>query len=452
MPQAVSYASIETLPARTQGPDGSRVPGVLVEAKILWAGDVLDVRYVRPRARLTVRDIGRDLGGDPDLIVAREEEDGGVVLCLPNGQVVPGGCRMTVRTGRTHLRLTLVADDAVPLPRRRLDPRVVFGVLAAAAIHVVVLFLLAHGQAPQGAQDEAERQTLHRMMAAADARALAELAAVKERADENFGPAALPKGEDPNTLAHASAKRESGRAGNPARASTGEGRATRGDDPHALRPDHEEVTTFGILALLAGPSGGDGAGTSAFAAESGPSALGNIFGQAVHDAQGLGGLGLTGTGEGGGGLGTGVSLGVIGTVGRAGGTGSGQGFGCACGAGQLRGTHQTMVPMMSTGKLVMHGRLPPEAIQRVVRQSFGRLRACYERGLQRSPDLEGRIAVKFVIDREGAVALASTAESSIGDASVEACVARAYEAMTFPKPEGGIVSVIYPVVFSRTSP
>lgn len=107
---------------------------------------------------------------------------------------------------------------------------------------------------------------------------------------------------------------------------------------------------------------------------------------------------------------------------------------------------------MSGGDMKFSGRLPPEAIQRVVRQSFGRLRLCYERGLLHSPDLEGRIAVKFVIDRDGQVTMASVAERSLEDASVAACVARAYEAMSFPKPEGGIVTVVYPVVFSRMTP
>jgi outer membrane biosynthesis protein TonB len=101
----------------------------------------------------------------------------------------------------------------------------------------------------------------------------------------------------------------------------------------------------------------------------------------------------------------------------------------------------------------VNGRLPPEAVQRVVRQSSGRFRACYEAGLQRNPSLEGRVAVKFVIDREGQVALASPwADTTLPDASVAQCVTRAYQAMAFPRPEGGIVTVVYPIVFTRTSP
>ena len=99
---------------------------------------------------------------------------------------------------------------------------------------------------------------------------------------------------------------------------------------------------------------------------------------------------------------------------------------------------------------MVNGRLPPEAVQRVVRQSFGRLRACYDSGLRRNPSLEGRITVKFVIDREGAVAMASAADATFPDSEVIACVARAYQAMTFPKPEGGIVTVVYPLVLSSS--
>ncbi|MBK6695821.1 MAG: Ig-like domain-containing protein [Myxococcales bacterium] len=54
---------------------------------------------------------------------------------------------------------------------------------------------------------------------------------------------------------------------------------------------------------------------------------GNLWGDAIGDAFGAGGLGLSGVGEGGGGRGEGIGLGAIGTIGHGAGTGSGQGFG-----------------------------------------------------------------------------------------------------------------------------
>ena len=250
--------------------------------------------------------------------------------------------------------------------------------------------------------------------------------------------------------------KEQAAAGNPSKVSETAARLrlTKGEARHAETPGREEVATFGILSLLAGDAAGAHAGNSAFAAETGPSAMGNIFGQTIDDAAGMGGLGLTGPGQGAGGYGAGVKLGSIGTIGHATGVGDAKGFGA--GAVAKRREHvpgNYSLVWDGGGGTQVNGRLPPEAVQRVVRQSFGRMRACYEAGLTQNPDLEGRVTVKFVIDREGQVALASPwSDTTIADVKVAQCVTRAYQAMAFPKPEGGIVTVVYPIVFTRTSP
>ncbi|MEM6791854.1 MAG: AgmX/PglI C-terminal domain-containing protein [Myxococcota bacterium] len=92
------------------------------------------------------------------------------------------------------------------------------------------------------------------------------------------------------------------------------------------------------------------------------------------------------------------------------------------------------------------GTLPPEVIQRVVRQSFGRFRYCYEEGLARNPSLRGRIEVTFVIGLDGRVRDAR-AETGFPEPSVNRCIVDGFETLRFPAPEGGIVSVKYPIVF-----
>lgn len=117
----------------------------------------------------------------------------------------------------------------------------------------------------------------------------------------------------------------------------------------------------------------------------------------------------------------------------------------------------------------VRGRLPPEVIQKTVRANFDGLRRCYEEGLGRNPKLAGKISTRFVIELDGHVSsaieihdtppdplTASLPRSDITDgreaprfpdAKVEACVVARFTTMTFPKPEGGIVTVVYPVVF-----
>ena len=100
------------------------------------------------------------------------------------------------------------------------------------------------------------------------------------------------------------------------------------------------------------------------------------------------------------------------------------------------------------GATSVSGRLPPEVIQRIVRQNFGRFRLCYENGLRNNPNLQGRVGVNFVIGRDGAVSQVQNGGSDLPDSGVVQCVVRAFYGLSFPQPEGGIVTVGYPIMFS----
>ncbi|MRG94849.1 AgmX/PglI C-terminal domain-containing protein [Polyangium spumosum] len=100
------------------------------------------------------------------------------------------------------------------------------------------------------------------------------------------------------------------------------------------------------------------------------------------------------------------------------------------------------------GAMALNGRLPPEVVRRIIRQNFGRFRLCYENGLRLNPNLQGRVAVRFVIGADGAVSNVGNGGSDMPDGGVIACIVRAFHGLSFPKPEGGIVSVVYPIMFS----
>lgn len=95
------------------------------------------------------------------------------------------------------------------------------------------------------------------------------------------------------------------------------------------------------------------------------------------------------------------------------------------------------------------GRLEPLVIQAVVRASFGRFRACYEGALRNDPHLQGRVATRFVIDRDGSVREAKVDPTSdLPDQAVLLCVALEFKKLRFPEPNGGIITVVYPISFS----
>jgi hypothetical protein len=128
--------------------------------------------------------------------------------------------------------------------------------------------------------------------------------------------------------------------------------------------------------------------------------------------------------------------------------GFGPGGGAGFGSGRNPPQHVAKGISLRPSKTEVAGSIPPEVIQRIVRQNFGRFKNCYETGLRTNPSLNGRVAVKFAIGRDGSVTMVQDGGSDLPDQGVVQCVVRSFGTLSFPQPERGIVTVIYPMVFS----
>ncbi len=171
-------------------------------------------------------------------------------------------------------------------------------------------------------------------------------------------------------------------------------------------------------------------------------ALGGLFGQQVGDSGGLGGLGLRGSGSGGGGTGSTIGVGNIGSRGRGGGN-----AGYGANAGSLGKKRATDVEINSSDLGVV-GSLDKELIRQVIRAHRSEIRYCYESQLNQYPDLNGSVAVKFVITPSGSVNSSDIVKSTLGNATMEKCVAGRILGWKFPEPKGGgVVIVTYPFIF-----
>jgi hypothetical protein len=62
--------------------------------------------------------------------------------------------------------------------------------------------------------------------------------------------------------------------------------------------------------------------------------------------------------------------------------------------------------------------------------------------------LQGRVATRFVISREGAVMSAQNGGSDLPDSGVVSCVVSVFYGLSFPAPSDGIVAVTYPIMFA----
>lgn len=224
-------------------------------------------------------------------------------------------------------------------------------------------------------------------------------------------------------------------------------------DPHLARERLiQEASAFGAIGLLSSVNSDPNSPLSPWGRDEAlgldsQSALGNLWGEDIGEAAGTGGLTLLGNGSGGGVVGQGIGLGDVGTFNRGMGPGGDYNFGSD--HGRLTGSRPSRPSFrMRAATPTVSGRLPPQVIQRIVRQNHGRFRLCYEKGLGSNPSLSGRVSVRFVIGRNGAVSNVANAGATLASSEVVNCVVRAFYGLSFPQPEGGLVTVTYPLAFT----
>ena len=424
----------------------TRAPVVLAER----GGSVAVV--LLPRATGTV-----EIAGQPKMTVQQAIETGRAQPCAELSGAhqisLPNGSKARIEVGNIVFQVSAVNAGKVVAGHLVLDTAGLLYTGLSAAVHLGLIAAFAFFMPPLGATDEdgisADQQFLLQQYLQA--------AAEKEMEEKETEQVTENNADNKEGGTGTRAKGEEGSMGNPNTKATGNKFGVQGPqdnaDPHIARQAAlRDAAEFGMIGLLNAGAGGDpNAPTAPWGRDESLgndalSARGNMWGDQIGDSFGAGGLGLSGIGEGGGGRGEGIGLGNIGTIGHGAGTGTGQGFGS--GHGRLGGSHRAKPPQVRMGATSVSGRLPPEVIQRIVRQNFGRFRLCYENGLRNNPNLQGRVGVRFVIGRDGAVSNVANGGSDMPDSGVVSCVVRAFYGLSFPQPEGGIVTVVYPIMFS----
>jgi hypothetical protein len=213
--------------------------------------------------------------------------------------------------------------------------------------------------------------------------------------------------------------------------------------PKAIDPNAKEIVKrSGLLGAL----GRGGGGLSTVFGSGGlggdlRGAVGNMFGPVVGDSQGLGGLGIRGSGSGGGGAGETIGIGAVGTKGRGGGLGS---YGTGVGGLGKKGDRDVNV---STGSAVVMGSIDKELVRKVIQDHAAQIRYCYEQQLAINPRLQGKVAIKWIINADGSATSAQVdrGTTTLEDGKVHECMMARIQSWQFPKPKGGGMAVItYP--------
>ena len=213
----------------------------------------------------------------------------------------------------------------------------------------------------------------------------------------------------------------------------------RGERAARRQLDREIADNAGLMGALNDDSGALAGvfGTSALSAD----LSGSVGGLMGSKGTQMGTNGLSSRGDSLGGGGQVEDLGGVGTQGRDGGDGR---YGTPGG-----GPPKQEGRVENRGEIITLGALDRSLVDAVVKQHMSAIRYCYQRELTRTPGLDGKVSVRFVIAGDGSVSRAGIKASSLGNAAVESCITGRFLRMKFPAPKGhGIVMVTYPFFFS----
>lgn len=101
-------------------------------------------------------------------------------------------------------------------------------------------------------------------------------------------------------------------------------------------------------------------------------------------------------------------------------------------------------------KTIVMGALDRRDIDAYIRRNLAKVLWCYQKGLEKNPELVGRVVFNFIISESGDVSSVKVHRTTLGSAEVENCVAEQIKKIKFPAPEGGgIVFVNYPFTFKN---
>jgi hypothetical protein len=454
----------------------------LLQAALVWHGKIIGYRLLRPRGKLTVGaskrcslvtpSIPEGVGGRFTLVAPARPRGRYRVRLTPafRGELTLKGEKTTVATllasppneleqtrrrpdrARTFLlepgdraRLTFseahglrlelrFVDAPTRVPKPRLadtEPylaRITASVAVALAIVVTAAMLLGPAEEP------------------------GKLTISKERLARILPPEPLPTAT-PRGAQQKEEKKAQERAGQAKKAKDRQGKVGRREEiardtviPKGEKDIlREKVSKVGLLGII-GRERPQGSGLAKLFSDQTmdlEQAVAGMTGQRLVAGRGSAGLATTGAGVGGGGTGDGriFGAGELDTGGR-----SARGRGRGGPALAARKEREVKVDI-ATGAVDEGGGLTKEQVAKVVRAHQNAIKFCYEKELQRKPNLSGKIDVYWVIVPDGSVEKSRIAGSTMEDTAVEGCIVRQVKQWTFPRSEGRTVVQSFPFLF-----
>src|SRR5262249_15532417 len=94
------------------------------------------------------------------------------------------------------------------------------------------------------------------------------------------------------------------------------------------------------------------------------------------------------------------------------------------------------------------GSLDPSVIIKEIRQRIGAVKACYESGIRRNPNIGGKLTLRFAVSSIGKVTKVDIENDTMHDDEVASCIKARVSSWRFPAPPSGSTAEFsYPFIF-----
>ncbi len=110
-------------------------------------------------------------------------------------------------------------------------------------------------------------------------------------------------------------------------------------------------------------------------------------------------------------------------------------------------TKQRRKGKFRVGRVTVSGSLAKNHARRTIRKYTNAIKFCYQRQLQRSPTLSGKVTARVTV-QSGRVKQVKITQSTLTNKAVEGCITSRIKRFRYPKSRGTSV-INYPLIFSR---
>jgi hypothetical protein len=111
-------------------------------------------------------------------------------------------------------------------------------------------------------------------------------------------------------------------------------------------------------------------------------------------------------------------------------------------------TDKTQKIKVTVTDVSVTGELDKATVRRVIQSHIGQIKWCYQKELQKNPDLGGKVVLSFLIAANGSTVNPSVSVNTMATPEVGTCIAQKATRWKFPSPRnGGVVKVSYPFLF-----